>query len=93
MRILGGMLVASLIALAACSSSDSQSQSDRLISPAPAAPHVAVTVAGCRAARPNVVTDIAGGLKKPATALVDARAVATTVSERTSGEHARYIVA
>jgi hypothetical protein len=39
------------------------------------------------------VTDIAGGLKKPATALVDARAVATTAFERRSGEHAQYIVA
>jgi hypothetical protein len=52
-----------------------------------------MTVAGCRAAKPNVATDIAGGLKNPATALVDARAVATTASERTSGEHAKYIVA
>lgn len=95
MRILGGMLaVALLVLVAACSSSITENPGDgQTTSRESAAPRVASAVASCRAASPNVVTDIAGGLEKPATALVDARAVATTLSERTSGERARYIVA
>jgi hypothetical protein len=57
------------------------------------APGQAAAIARCKPASQNVVTDVAGGLKKPAKSLADSVIVATSASERATGEMASVILA
>lgn len=80
---------------APASGNSSASLSAPSIAPVIATPQVpqAATVAVCKAAANDVVTDVAGGLTKPATALTNAVTVATNSQERGTGEQADLILA
>lgn len=88
--------VAAALALSACSSRSNNGGPEPAASstsPSTSTASQARTVAHCIPASQNVVTDVAGGLKKPAKSLTGSFTVATTASERATGEKASAILA
>ncbi len=72
------------------SSGTSQSQTSDLVAQPT---KTAQAVASCQTAKVDVVTDVASGLKKPATGLSNPKTVATTRAEQKSGEEAQVMLA
>lgn len=94
------LLVLAALALGACSSSATPGGSQPTTttgradsSTSPSTSTDAPGVAACEPASQDVVTDVAGGLKKPARSLTGSFTVATTASERATGEKASVILA